>query len=206
MKKDDILYSFYVLFHPLDGFWDLKNEKRGRLSVAFLYMGCWFATNIVAQMLTGYLFNPDYGNSLDIFKEFRTVFLLFLLFTVGNWSVTTLMDGKGLFRDIIMVFGYACIPLTLLRIPAVLISNVVSEQESFFYYVLVCAAWAWFFILLFIGMMMVHDFSFQKAVGTLILTITAMLILVFLALVFYNILSTLISFILAAYKELSMRL
>lgn len=204
MKKD-IRYSFYVLFHPFDGFWDLKNENRGRLAVAFINLGCWFVTNILTQMFTGYLFNPDYGTSLDIFKEFRAVILPFLLFTVGNWSITTLMDGKGLFRDIVMVFGYACMPLTLLRLPAVLVSNIVSEQEAFFYYVLVSASWAWSFVLLFIGMMMVHDFSFQKAVGTLILTVIAMIILIFLALVFYNISYTLISFISAAYKELSMR-
>lgn len=54
--------------------------------------------------------------------------------------------------------------------------------------------------------MMVHDYSLAKTVGTLLLTLAAMLVIVFLAVVFYNIFSVLLSFVMAAYKELSMRL
>ena len=67
-------------------------------------------------------------------------------------------------------------------------------------------AWAWFGVLLFLGIMMVHDYSLAKTVGTLLLTLAAMLVIVFLAVVFYNIFSVLLSFVMAAYKELSMRL
>ena len=27
--KEELLYAFHVIFHPFDGFWDLKHEKRG---------------------------------------------------------------------------------------------------------------------------------------------------------------------------------
>lgn len=206
MNKAAFAYSFHVLFHPLDGFWDLKNEKKGRLSVAFVYLGAWFATNVLGQMATGFLFNERYDVPLDIFREFRAVFLPFLLFAVGNWSVTTLMDGKGYFRDIVMVVGYASMPLTLVRVPAIVLSNVLASSEILYYTVLTGLAWAWFGVLLFLGIVMVHDYSLAKTVGTLLLTLAAMLVIVFLAVVFYNIFSVLLSFVMAAYKELSMRL
>lgn len=205
MNKNTFRYSFHVLFHPLDGFWDLKNEKRGRVSVALFFITTWFLTNILEQLATGFLFNPDYDIPLDIFSEFRSVFLLFALFTVANWSVTTLMDGKGTFRDIVMVFGYASIPMTLLRVPAIILSNVLVSSETIYYELLTGFATAWFLVLLFLGVMMVHDFSFAKAVGTLFLTIISMVILIFIAVVFYNIFSVLLSFVMAAYKELRMR-
>ena len=31
---DSINYAFYVLFHPFDGFWDLKHEKKGTIRAA----------------------------------------------------------------------------------------------------------------------------------------------------------------------------
>ena len=205
MTKKGLKYSFYVLFHPLDGFWDLKNEKRGQLSVAILYLGLWFLTNIIAKLGSGFLFNPDYDVPLDIFMEFRSVFLLFALFTIANWSITTLMDGKGYYKDIVMVFGYACLPMTLVRIPAIILSNVLSTSETIYYNFLIGFAWTWFLVLLFLGIMMVHDYSFIKAIGTLVLTAASMLVITFLAMVFYNIFSVLLSFVMAAYKELSMR-
>ena len=49
----------------------------------------------------------------------------------------------------------------------------------------------------------------QKRTGLLVcnpVLVAAMLVIVFLAVVFYNIFSVLLSFVMAAYKELSMRL
>lgn len=205
ITKKSISYSLYVIFHPFDGFWDLKHEKRGTVGAAVLFLVLWLSTNIISKTSTGFLFNPGYDIDLDIIKEFRSVFLLFILFTVANWSVTTLMGGKGYYKDIVMAFGYACLPLTIVRLPAILLSQVMTSSESVYYYILQGLAWSWFGVLLFIGIMMIHDYSFMKTVGTLVVTVASMIIIVFLFMVFYNIFSVLVSFFIVAYKEISIR-
>ena len=47
---------------------------------------------------------------LNSLQEIFSVILLLGLFTVGNWSVTTLMEGKGNFKEIVMVTGLCIIP------------------------------------------------------------------------------------------------
>ena len=68
------------------------------------------------------------------------------------------------------------------------------------------ASWIWFGILLFIGIMSIHDYSFMKTIGTLILTLAAAVVIIFIVMVFYNIFSILLSFVLSAYKEISIRI
>jgi len=198
----DLKFAAHVLFHPLDGFWDLKREKKGRLYVALLFTVLWFFTNIFMQVGYSFSFNLSYGLHLDIIRELRSVGLIFILFCTANWSVTTLMDGKGFLKDIMMVFGYACLPMTILRIPAILLSNVLSADEGVYINVLFAAAWVWFIALLFFGIMQVHEYSFSKTVGTSVLTICSMLIIVFICMIFYNIFAQMAEFCTLFFKEL----
>ena len=203
--RKDLRYAFYVLTHPLDGFWDLKHEKRGRLSLSLFFLLLWFLTNIYESIGTSFLFNQQYGTPLDIRAEFRSVFLLFFVFTVGNWSVTTLMDGKGRYRDIVMVFGYASLVLTLFRVPLTLLTHVAAQSEIIYIRFLQGLAWALFFLLLFFGTMMIHEYTLQKAVATACLTLVSMAVLIFIFIVFYNIFAQLYAFVLALFKELRLR-
>lgn len=98
-------FSKHLLFHPFDGFWDMKREGRGSLIFALLLVGLWIVANILSRQVTGFLFTETTVSTVDLPAEIRNVAVLFLLFTVGNWSITTLMGGEGTFRDIVMTFG-----------------------------------------------------------------------------------------------------
>jgi len=198
----DLVFAAHVLFHPLDGFWDLKREKKGRLYLAFSFIGLWFLTNIFMQVGYSFSFNQSYGLHLDVVKELRSVSLIFILFCIANWSVTTLMDGKGFLTDIMMVFGYACLPMTILRVPAIFLSNLLSAEESVYITALFTLAWVWFLALLFFGIMQVHEYTLSKTAGTSVLTVCSMLIIVFICMIFYNIFAQMAEFCLLFFKEL----
>ena len=120
--------------------------------------------------------------------------------------MTTLMDGKGTFGDIIQVFGYASLPMTLLGLVNILCSHLFNASGMVYYQVIAAAAWVWFAVLLFIGVMNIHDYSLVKTIGTLLLTAVAIVVILFIVMVFYNIFSYLFSFVLTMYKEISVRL
>lgn len=205
MFIDDLKFSLHVVTHPLDGFWDLKYEKRGKLYLSFLYIFLWFVTNVIEKSYTSFLFNTEYNLKLDLVKELRSVILIFLLFCISNWSVTTLMDGKGFFRDIVMVFGYASLPMSVLRLLAVIFSNAATPSETSYYDLIVKFAYLSFLVLLFIGIMMIHDYSFPKAVATTAVTIFSMFVLVFILMILYTIFAQMLQFGLMFVKELSSR-
>ena len=205
MFIDDLKFSLHVVTHPLDGFWDLKYEKRGKLYMSFIFIFLWFITNIIEKGYTSFLFNAEYNLKLDLVKELRSVLLIFLLFCIANWSVTTLMDGKGFFRDIVMVFGYASLPMSVLRLLAVIFSNAAAPSEASYYNLIVNFAYLSFLVLLFTGIMMIHDYSFAKAVATTVVTIFSMFVLIFILMILYTIFAQMLQFGLMFYKELSSR-
>lgn len=60
-KRESLGYAFHVICHPLDGFWDLKYEKRGRAWVSTLFIILTVATFALERSLTGFSLSKDRG-------------------------------------------------------------------------------------------------------------------------------------------------
>ena len=202
----EVRFALHILFHPIDGFYDMKFEKKGKLYIALIGVFLFAFTNIFKQQVTGFLFNPLKFQNPNVVFQMTEVLVIFILFSVGNWSITTLMDGEGKFKDIVMVFGYSCYPIALIQIPLAILTNICTFSVSSFIHVIGIFAMIWFFFCLFFGIMTIHQFSLPKMFATTLLTIVAMMVLAFIYLLFFNLLSQMVLFVLSIYKELSYRL
>lgn len=140
-----------------------------------------------------------------MFFEVSKILFLFILFSVANWSVTTLLQGEGTFRDIVMMTGYACLPLVIIPLPVAILSNLATYSEQVYLNAALTIAYLWFFGLLLAGIMTVHQYTIGKMLGTVILTIAAMMALIFICLLFFNLFSQLIGFVYSIYKEIALR-
>lgn len=67
------------------------------------------------------------------------------------------------------------------------------------------AAWGWFFFLLFFGLLTVHQYSFGKTVATVLLTVAAMAVLTFVAMVFMELIVNMVGFVTALFQEIMLR-
>lgn len=184
----------------------MKFEKKGNLFIALLGVFLFAFTNIFKQQVTGFLFNPLKFQSPNIVYMMTEALIIFILFSVGNWSITTLLDGEGKFKDIVMVFGYSCYPIALIGLPLAILSNICTYSESAFIEVFEVIAVIWFFFDLFFGIMTIHQYSLLKMFATTLLTIVAMMVLAFIYLLFFNLVSQMVAFVLSIYKEISFRL
>ena len=196
---------FYTMLHPFNGFWEMKYERKGRLSVAFVIMALLVIATIVKRQFNGFVINFNNPEQLNSLAELKFIVLPFLLWCVANWSLTTLMDGEGKFTEIIIATAYSLLPLVLIYFPQVLYSNVITADESSFYYLLNTVAMIWFVWLLFTGTMTVHQYSAGKTVVTMLLTLVVMGIIIFLGVLFFSMLQQMISFVSSIYKEISFR-
>ena len=133
------------------------------------------------------------------------MFVLFFLFCLGNWSVTCLMNGEGRMQDIITVTGYSLLPILLMFIPATLFSQFVAADEQTFYYLLINIAVIWGALLVICSNMVIHNYTLTKELKTLILTLAAMVIILFIILLFYTMFQQLAEFIKSIYTELIFR-
>ncbi len=202
----ELKYSFHIMFHPFDGFWDMKHEHRGSKRAAYVLLALLVVTFVIKTQFTGYLYNPAYdGVSLNVFNEFIKVVGTFFLWCVANWSLTTLMDGEGSFGDIVMASAYALTPMILIHIPLAFVSNVMTAEYAAFYTMLNTLAIGWSAMLMICSVIVIHQYSLTRTFFTCLLIIVAMMIIVFLLLLFFQLFSQLLGFAVNLYWEISLR-
>jgi tetratricopeptide (TPR) repeat protein len=196
---------FYTMVHPFNGFWEMKYEQKGRLKIAFGILLVLVIFTIIKRQYSGFVVNFNNPDELNSINELKFIVLPFLLWCVGNWSLTTLMDGEGKFKEIVMATGYALMPFVILYIPQTLYSNIITGSESSFYYLLDAIAYLWFAWLLFTGTMTVHQYSAGKTVVTMLLTMVVIGIIIFLGVLFFSMMQQMINFVTSVYQEISFR-
>ncbi len=198
----ELRFSFRVIFHPFDGFWDLKREHRGSLRAALTFVALLIFLTTFEKQSTGFLFNKVRLSDINVVVDILTVGLVYGLWCVANWCLTSLMDGEGSMKDILISMGYAIVPMLLIRLPMVIMSLFITADEGTFYYVLNVFSYIWTGFLVFFGTMVTHQYSFKKTVVTCLCTILGMAIIVFIGLLFFNVIQQMITFGVTIYREI----
>jgi len=198
-------YALYCCTHPLDGFWDLTHEKRGSIAAANLIVFLAVIIEIFRETLTSFLFvtiNMEFFNAIIVVMR---IILPIFLWTVANWGLTTLMDGKGKMHEIYMTMAYALTPWVIINAVMIVLSQFITFEEGAIYWVLAGFSALWMGMLVLAGMMMVHDYSLTKTLFSSLLTIIGMGIIVFVFVVFFSLVSDAIAYFVSLYKEIMFR-
>lgn len=204
--KEELLYCFHVMRHPFDGFWDLKHEKRGSMRAAMVFLLVAIAAAYYEKIGTGYVMSPGGYYASIISVALNSVLTPVLLFAVANWCLTTLFDGEGSFKDILIAISYSLVPMILLQVPATIMSNVVTKAESSIVELIITFGLIWTGVLIFLGMMVTHDYSLFKSVTTTIGTIVGITFIIFVGILFGTLLSKIISFVTNIILEINYRM
>lgn len=201
-----IKFPFYVLTHPIDGYYEMKHESRGMMKVAVFFLLFHSVLGILEYNYTGFIFNTVNPNTFQMFRSIIVALVPYMIFTVANWSITSLMDGKGKFKEIFMVVGYAFFPSVILRLLNIFLSNYFTMDEAFFYYGIQTLGFILTLLMIFMGIRSIHEYSLLRAVSTVFLTILSMLVIAFMGLLAIGLAQQIAVFIQTIIKELTLRL
>ena len=198
-------YGKHVIYHPFDGFWDLKREKKGSMWAAGIYYGLFLVVYAVRAQFSGYVVTGIRSEDVNVLYELALIAIPIALFIVSNWCFTTLMDGEGSMKDIFIATGYSLRPYIMLSVPLLAMSHFLVGEEIAFYTVLNVIASGWTIALLVLGMMVTHDYSFSKNILATILTVIGILLMIFIGLLLVNIIQDVVRFVSDIYSEISFR-
>lgn len=205
---EEVLFAFHLIMHPFDGFWDLKHEKRGSVRGAIFYVALASLTVVYNSVGMAYIFNPYSayaGNGFNFFYSIATVIVPLALWCVANWCITTLFDGEGTLKDIFISTSYSLLPMTLTLIPATLLSNIAVEGEGAMITLVSTLGFIWMGLLIFFGTMTTHGYSMGKNILATLGTILGMLFIMFLIMLFFNLIRGMVSFVTGLIEEIAMQ-
>lgn len=201
----ELLYAFHLIFHPFDGFWDLKHEKRGSVRAATTILALTIFSFYYNSIGRGYVLNPTNEYS-TIFAQAGSVIVPLALWVVANWCLTTLFEGEGSLKDVYVATCYALFPMVLTLIPATLFSNVVLSSETGIISLLINIGYVWTFMLIFFGAQVTHDYSLGKNLIMTVATIVGMAIVMFIGILFTSLVGNMVSFVTNIVVELQYRM
>ncbi len=200
-------FGFYCMTHPLDGFWDLTHEKRGTYAAANTILFATLLIRVLKLKYTSFVAAaPVYWEGVNILMILASVLFPLALWVIGNWALTTLFDGKGRLGQVYMATCYALLPYPVIQIPLTIVSNFVTVDEAAFYTTLSVIAILYVGLLIIAAMGQIHEYSAGKNIFFTVASLFAMLVMVFILMLFFSMISQGIAYFISLGKEILFRL
>ncbi len=161
---------------------------------------------VLSLYLTGFIFNP-YTDPADIpvANEIIYTLVLFILWNASNYLISTISDGEGRVKDVVIGSAYSLFPYALFALPIALLSRVLTFNEIFIYSMMTNLMWAWVGIMLFVMVMEIHNYRFKETVKIVLLTLFTMALFVLVGYILYVLFGQLFDFISAILREVRLR-
>ncbi len=202
--KEEFMYGYHVMFHPFDGYWDIKHEYRASTKGATLILALTIVSFIYNSIGQNYIVSPV-PSETSVLMMVLSILLPVCLWVISNWCFTTLFDGEGSIRDIYIATCYALFPLPAFFVLTTLLSNIVTADEASLLSLAMGIAFFWVGFLLFFGMMVIHDYTLFKNILTTLASIVGMAFIMFIGVLFSSLLGKLVGFVYNIIIELSYR-
>lgn len=206
MELKPLQWIKYTVTHPFEGFEDMRWKKAGSLKAAFFIVFLLFISQIAEERLYGFQFYISYDKIFNVVPFIMKSIVLFAAWTIGNRAVCTFLDGEGTLKNICIYSAYALVPYIAQSFANTLLSHILIRDEYVFIEVIQIIGMCWTALLLFSAIKAVHQYSVGKTICAVIFTVAAMLIMLFLLVLFMSLIQQIYLFISTIYMEISYRL
>jgi hypothetical protein len=179
IKNDNLRTALSVPFHPFQAFHAIKVQKFASIGLALIFVVIFYLLRVSQDLYGGFMYViVDKANYNALMTLVGSVGLL-LLWVVTNWGICMLNDGKGSFKEIFCMSAYSMMPLMAYSIIFTVGSHMIPATNTNTFGMIHTILLIYGALLLLIGMTVIHEYSFFKAIGMAIITVLCMALAVF---------------------------
>jgi len=180
-------YLWKVLWHPLDGLYDIVYKGKGGIVSACVIYLLFFIAIILKTALTNFIFNPYGLHATSLSTIFITFVLPVLVLVVANCLVSSITQGQGTYRSVFISTAYMLAPYIIFAVPVSILSNIFSGAEEAVYLFTIWFVKIWTGFFLFLGIMEVHAYSIPEAIVNTLWILFAGVMVILFSLAFFGI-------------------
>lgn len=201
IKRRETKLMLRAAAHPAATFTELKQKGGWSVKWGIGILILFYISESVKSLLGSFVFVSAQQGSFSSLVLLVKTFGLVLLWTVSNWGVCTLFGGIGKIKEIFCVVTYSLIPMIIGNVIYTVLTNFFVPEEVAFLSVVMTVLQLYTVLMIIIGSVIIHDFSFGKFVGTAILTLIGILIVIFVGIIMIILVQQLIAFFATIYQE-----
>jgi hypothetical protein len=195
----------HSVFHPFEGFEDLRWKKGGSVLYASIVILLWFVASILYKNALGYQFAETNTKMFSVVPYIVQTIALFLVWVVGNWAICTLLDGEGSMKNIYIYSAYSLIPYVVSLYVNTILSHILIQDEEIFITCVSVIGMLWSIVLMFNAIKAVHQYSILKTIFAILLTFVAMMIILILLVLLVALFQQVYVFFSSVYTEITYR-
>ena len=199
-------YIPYVLFHPLEGFDEMRHKKTGSVFWSIIIFIAFALSIAFKQRYIGKQFQFIDETSVNLQLVFFCTLGLTLTIAIANWAISVLLDGKAKLKDIWIIINYSLIPYTAFSYLYIIISNVATIEEGVLLNIVLYFGILWSTVLIIRSLMVFQEFSFSKTLASILLTAIGEIIILFLAVLIFSLFQQFFSTVSTIFYEITFRL
>ena len=206
LTKEKLQYWGHSLVHPFDGFFEIRFRNQGSLLIATLLLIAYAVLRCLSYQYTGFVMNMNNIDEMNALSIFISTISVVVLASAANWTITTLFNGKGKLKDIYIVICYSLTVLLIGDAVVTFASNFVTTEEVMILTSLQMVCYAYFVFLLIAGLGTVHEYSFAGNLASMVMTIVAAAVILFIGVLLFTMLERMFSFVVSVAEEAMRRM
>lgn len=198
--NEKLRIALRTVLHPFESFQEVKFKQKGSVCIAVILMLLYYVVSVAVDLWGGFMYvmpDPRYN---ALFTLGGTVGII-LLWSVCNWGVTTLLEGKGTFKEVFIVTCYSLTPMIAYELVYLVCTYLIVPSNTSMLDIVGVVCTLLSAVLLIIGLITIHEYSFFKAVGSGLITIAGMLFAGFILFMVFTLGQNCIMFILNLFVE-----
>lgn len=197
-----IMYSFYTLLHPIDTMEGIRyNRARINMAVPIIL----FAVAYIVRM--AYLYIVHFPLASIETEDINPIFEAVKLWIVpvswipASFMATSISGGESKIREITFTSALSLTPFIVINAPLMFLSNIMSKSQRSWYGVFSALAYLGLFLILFMAMMILNNYTLKKTIGMMFVSAFLMLVLWLVILLCYVLTGRMIQFVMIIIEE-----
>lgn len=179
IKNAKLRTALTVPIHPFQAFNSLKFQKNTSVPLACLFIVLFYLASVSEDLYGGFMYViTDTSNYNALFTLIGTVGVL-LLWVIVNWGICILNEGKGTLKEVFCMSAYCMTPMILFSVIFTVASHMIPATTTSTFALLGTIMMIYTVVLLLLGMTVVYEYSFFKAIWMAILSVLGMLLAAF---------------------------
>lgn len=204
VKNKKLRTALRAPFHPFASFYDVKYLKQKSNIISAVIIALFYVLTVLKSLWGGFMYGI-------VDESFNALLLLggsvglVVLFAVVNWAMCSLFEGKGTLGEVFCFTSFALIPQLIGNAFYIVASHFIVPSSSTIISSVTMICTIWTAVILIVGIISIHDFSFSKMIFTSVLTLVGIVLVVFVIFMVMTFFQNFISFIVSLYREVVSR-